>query len=73
MSYEDKHKMRDSIYQHLSILLDKTHKMFDSGDLTIAQMIDGSKILKNIAKADSAMAKACYYDSASGVSSDKKY
>lgn len=73
MSYEDKHKMRDAIYQHLSILLDKTHKMFETGELTVAQMVDGSKILKNIAKADSAIAKACYYDSMRPDSDGKKY
>lgn len=74
MTYEEKHKMRELIYQHLSILLDKVHRMFtDSGELTVAQMVDGSKILKNIAKADSAMSKSCYYDSMHADSDGKKY
>ena len=33
----------------------------------------GSDILKDIAKADSALSKACYYDSMRGADSDKKY
>lgn len=74
MTYEQKHQMREGIYQHLNILLGKVQKMFsDSGDLTIAQMIDGSKILKNIAKADSAMSKSCYYDSQHADTDGKKY
>lgn len=72
MTYEEKHAMRKAIYEHLSILLDKVHKMFaDTGNLNVQQMIDGSKILKNIAKADMAMTKSCYYDGLKG--DDKKY
>ena len=74
MTYEEKHKMRQSIYDHLGILLEKVHRMFqDSGELTVAQMVDGSKILKNISKADSAMSKSCYYDSMHADSDGKKY
>lgn len=74
MSHEEKQQMRKLIYDHLNILLDKVHKMFaSSGELTVQQMMDGSDILKDIAKADSAMSKACYYDSMSGASADKKY
>ena len=74
MTYEEKHAMRKAIYDHLSILLDKVHKMFQSsGELTVQQMIDASDILKDIAKADSAMSKACYYDSQRGVDDSKKY
>ena len=74
MTYEEKHAMRKAIYEHLSILLDKVHKMFSSSnELSVQQMIDASDILKDIAKADSAMSKACYYDSKRGVSDDKKY
>ena len=66
--------MRKAIYEHIEILLDKVHKMFQaSGELTVPQMIDASDILKDIAKADSAMSKACYYDSIHGSSDDKKY
>lgn len=74
MTHEEKTKMRTAIYQHLNILLDKVHKMFaSSGELTPAQMSMGADILKDIAKADSAMSKACYYDSKNEWSDDKKY
>ena len=74
MTHEEKHEMRKAIYQHLGILLDKVHKMFESSsELTVQQMLDGSDILKDIAKADSAMSKACYYDSKRGDSDDKRY
>lgn len=74
MTYEQKHQMREGIYQHLNILLSKVQKMFaDSGELSVPQMVDGSKILKNIAKADSAMSKSCYYESKADWSDDKKY
>lgn len=42
-------------------------------ELSIPQMVNGSKILKNIAKADSAMSKVCYYDSLKGDSGERKY
>ena len=74
MSHEEKMAMRQNIYTHLDILLEKVHKMFQSSnELTVQQMIDGSKILKNIAKADSAMSKSCYYDSMHTDSDGKKY
>lgn len=74
MTHEEKMQMRKAIYEHLGILLDKVHKMFAaSGELSVQQMIDASDILKDVAKADSAMSKACYYDSAHGSSDDKKY
>ena len=72
MTYEQRHAMREGIYQHLNILLSKVQKMFsDAGDLTVQQMIDGSEILKNIAKADTSMTKACHIDSMHG--DDRKY
>lgn len=73
ITHEEKVKMRSAIYDHLSILLDKVHRMFESGDLTPSQMSMGGDILKDIAKADSALSKACYYDSKSDWSDDKKY
>ena len=74
MTHDEKVAMRKAIYEHMNILLNKVHKMFaSSNELTIQQMMDGSDILKDIAKADSAMSKACYYDSIHGVDSDKKY
>lgn len=74
MTHEEKMAMRKNIYTHLGILLDKVHKMFaSSNELTIQQMMDGSDILKDIAKADSAMSKACYYDSQRGDADERKY
>lgn len=74
MTHDEKVKMRTAIYEHLGILLNKVHRMFEaSGDLTISQMSVGADILKDIAKTDSAMAKACYYDSKADWSDDKKY
>ena len=74
MTHEEKHEMRKAIYEHIGILLNKVHKMFESSsELTIQQMMDASDILKDIAKTDSAMSKACYYDSMRGGSDDRKY
>ena len=74
MTHEEKMAMRKAIYEHMNILLNKVHKMFSaSNELTIQQMMDGSDILKDIAKADSAMSKACYYDTMRGASADKTY
>ena len=74
MTHEEKMAMRKTIYEHLEILLGKVHRMFESSsELTVQQMIDASDILKDIAKADMAMSKSCYYDSMRGGSDDKKY
>ena len=74
MTHEEKMAMRKTIYEHLGILLSKVHKMFESSnELTVQQMLDGSDILKDIAKADSAMSKACYYDSKRDDADDKRY
>lgn len=73
MTHEEKTKMRQTIYQHLSMLLDKVHRMFENDALTPAQMAMGGDILKDIAKADSALSKACYYDSKHDYADDVKY
>ena len=74
MTYEEKHEMRKAIYEHLGILLNKVHEMFKENEkLSPQQMSVGADILKDIAKADSAMAKACYYDSKRGDSDERKY
>lgn len=73
MTHEEKMAMRKAIYQHLNILLDKVHRMFEQGDLSVAQMSVGADMLKDIAKADSAMAKACYYDSRHDTDENRKY
>lgn len=74
MTHEEKMAMRKNIYAHLSVLLEKVHKMFQSSsELTVQQMIDASDILKDISSADKSLSKACYYDSLKGDSSERKY
>lgn len=74
MTYEEKHEMRKAIYEHLNILLSKVHEMFKENEkLSPQQMSVGADILKDIAKADSAMSKACYYDSMRVDADDRKY
>lgn len=73
MTHDEKKAMRETIYRHASILLDKVHRLFESGELTITQMSFAADVLKDIAKADSAMAKACYYDSKHDGSDDRTY
>lgn len=73
MSHEEKMQMREHLYRHATVLLDKVSKMFNSGDLTVAQMSVGADILKDIAKLDKALSAACYYDSQRGLDEDKKY
>ena len=73
ITHEEKMEMRNTIYLHLGILLDKVHRMFENDALTPAQMAVGGDILKDIAKADSALSKACYYDTKRGDSDDMKY
>ncbi len=73
MTHEEKKAMRETIYRHASILLDKVHRMFESGELTVAQMGLAGDILKDIAKTDSALSKACYYDSKYDYSDDRTY
>lgn len=73
MTHEEKMEMRKTIYKHAGILLDKVHRMFETGELTVAQMSFAGDLLKDIAKTDSALSKACYYDSKRGDSDDKKY
>ena len=73
MSHEEKVQMREHLYRHATVLLDKVKRMFESGDLTVPEMSVGADILKDIAKLDKALSAACYYDSISGSASDKKY
>jgi len=74
MTYEEKHEMRKAIYEHLEILLNKVHEMFKENEkLSPQQMSVGADILKDISKADSAISKACYYDSKRGDADDKRY
>jgi len=73
MSHEEKMQMREHLYRHAAVLMDKVKKMFDSGELTVAQMGWAGDIMKDIAKLDKSLSAACYYDSMSGASADKKY
>ena len=73
MTHDEKKAMRETIYKHASILLDKVHRMFESGELTIAQMNFAADVLKDIAKADSALSKASYYDSKHDGSDNRTY
>jgi len=74
MTHEEKMAMRKNIYAHLSVLLEKVHKMFQaSSELTVQQMIDASDILKDISSADKSLSKACYYDSLKGDAGERKY
>ena len=66
--------MRRAIYEHLGILLSKVHEMFSANEkLSPQQMSIGADILKDIASADKSLSKACYYESKSDWSDDKKY
>lgn len=73
MSHEEKMQMREQLYRHAAVLIDKVKKMFDSGELTVSQMGFAGDVMKDIAKLDKALSAACYYDSMSGASADKKY
>lgn len=74
ITQEEKHEMRRAIYEHLEILLSKVHEMFSANEkLSPQQMSIGADILKDIASADKSLSKACYYESKSDWSDDKKY
>lgn len=73
ISHEEITEMREHLYRHGVVLMEKIKKMFDAGELTQSQMDFAADVLKDLSKMDSNMAKACYYDSKRGVSSDKTY
>ena len=74
ITQEEKREMRDAIYKHLEILLSKVHEMFSANEkLSPQQMSIGADILKDIASADKSLSKACYYESKSDWSDEKKY
>lgn len=73
MSHEEKMAMRDHLYEHAMVLMDKVRKMFESGELTPTQMAFAGDIMKDLAKMDKSLSEACYYDSERGASADKKY
>lgn len=73
MSHEEKMVMRDALYNHAGVLLEKVRKMFETGELTSAQMAFAGDIMKDLAKMDKSLSEACYYDNMSGTTADKKY
>lgn len=73
MSHEEKMVLRDHLYEHAAVLMDKVRKMFETGELTSTQMAFAGDIMKDLAKMDKSLSEACYYDSASGSAADKKY
>ena len=72
ITHEEKMALRENLYRHGMVLMDKIQKMFDAGNLTQSQMDFAADVMKDIAKMDKALAKACYYDSIHG-SDDKAY
>lgn len=65
--------LREHLYRHGMILMDKIKKMFDAGELTQAQMDFAADVMKDVAKMDKSLSKACYYDSIRGIDTEKKY
>jgi hypothetical protein len=73
ITHEEKMLMRDHMYKHAMVLMEKVKKMFDSGELTPSQMDFAGDLMRDIAKMDKSLSAACYYDSQRGTESDKKY
>ena len=70
---EEKKMIKEHLYKHSAELMTKVHKMFESGELTPAQMAFAGDIMKDISKTYANLSKACYYDSMRGENSDKTY
>ena len=73
ITHEEKMALRENLYKHGMALMEKIQKMFSAGGLTEEQMTFAADVMKDIAKMDKSLAKACYYDSARGTSVDKTY
>lgn len=73
ITHEEKMVLREHLYRHSMLLMDKIKKMFDSGELTPAQMDFAGDLMKDIAKMDKSLSAACYYDAQRGTASDKTY
>lgn len=73
ITHEEKMAMREHMYKHAMALMEKVKKMFDSGELTPAQMDFAGDLMRDIAKMDKSLSAACYYDSQRGYDSEKKY
>lgn len=73
ITHEEKMELREHLYRHGIVLMEKIKKMFDAGDLTQAQMNFAADVMKDLASMDKNLAKSCYYDSQRGDSEDKRY
>lgn len=73
MTHEEKMALRENLYRHGMVLMDKVQKMINAGNLTQSQMEFAADVMKDIAKMDKSLAKACYYDSQRGDADEKKY
>lgn len=73
ITHEDKMSLRENLYRHGMVLMEKVQKMIDAGNLTQSQMEFAADVMKDIAKMDKSLAKACYYDSQRGDADEKKY
>ena len=73
ITHEEIMSLRDHLYRHGMVLMDKIQKMFDAGDLTQAQMNFAADVMKDLASMDKNLSKSCYYDSKHDWSDDKKY
>lgn len=73
ITHEDKMSFRENLYRHGMVLMEKVQKMIDAGNLTQGQMEFAADVMKDIAKMDKSLAKACYYDSIKGDSDERKY
>lgn len=73
ITHEEKMALRENLYKHGMALMEKVKKMFESGELTSAQMSFAGDIMKDIAKMDKSLSAACYYDTERGASADKTY
>lgn len=65
--------LRENLYRHGMVLMEKVQKMIDAGNLTQSQMEFAADVMKDIAKMDKNLAKACYYDSIKGDADERKY
>ena len=73
ITHEEKMLLREHMYKHAMVLMEKVKKMFDSGELTPSQMDFAGDLMRDIAKMDKSLSAACYYDAQRGVTPDKTY
>lgn len=73
ISHEEKMELREHLYKHSMVLMEKIGKMIQSGDLTKEQMLFASDVMKDVSSVDKNLSKACFYDSRHDIDEDKKY